>query len=213
MLTALKGPQYEFTQDWFSGHEPHWQHLLGRVKPSRILEIGCYEGRASVFFIEAMAARGGSLTCVDTWEGGADLPAEAMLGVEDRFDANVAVAADLSGFARAGGSIQKLKQSSLSALAWLIAANGTPFDLIYVDASHRAPDVLTDAVLAFELLRFGGAMVFDDYAWQFEPQGRQDPLNMPKPAIDAFVNINMRRLTSMPFGGEHWQYLVLKACE
>ena len=65
--------------------------------------------------------------------------------------------------------------------------------------------------MAFELLRFGGAMVFDDYAWQFEPQGKQDPLNMPKPAIDAFVNLNMRRLTAMPFGDAHWQMLVLEA--
>ena len=36
------------------------------------------------------------------------------------------------------------------------------FDFIYVDASHRAPDVLLDAVLAFQLLRIGGLIIFDD---------------------------------------------------
>ena len=37
------------------------------------------------------------------------------------------------------------------------------FDFIYIDPSHQAPDILTDAVLAFKLLRLSGVMVFDDY--------------------------------------------------
>ena len=30
-------------------------------------------------------------------------------------------------------------------------------------------------------------MIFDDYLWSMEPAGKQDPLNMPKPAIDSFI--------------------------
>ena len=54
--------------------------------------------------------------------------------------------------------------------------------------------MLADAVLSFWLLRRGGVMVFDDYLWSLEPWGQQDPLNMPKPAIDAFINIYQRKL-------------------
>lgn len=62
------------------------------------------------------------------------------------------------------------------------------FDFIYVDGSHRAPDVLCDAVLGFKLPKVGGFMAFDDYlqaerAWL--PYGT-DPLRCPKPAIDAY---------------------------
>ena len=39
------------------------------------------------------------------------------------------------------------------------------FDLIYIDGSHSAKDVLLDSLLAWRLLRPGGAMVWDDYEW------------------------------------------------
>ncbi len=42
---------------------------------------------------------------------------------------------------------------------------GQVFDVVYVDASHMAGDVLSDAVLAWKLLAPGGIMIFDDYAW------------------------------------------------
>lgn len=39
------------------------------------------------------------------------------------------------------------------------------FDLIYIDGSHMRLDVLTDAVMAWQLLRVHGILVFDDYEW------------------------------------------------
>ena len=81
-----------------------------------------------------------------------------------------------------------------AALADLIAERRPePFDLVYIDGSHQAPDVLTDAVLAFQLLKVGGVMIFDDYLWSMDRPGTQDVLMMPKPAIDAFLNIFQRK--------------------
>jgi hypothetical protein len=37
-------------------------------------------------------------------------------------------------------------------------------------------------------------MAFDDYLWSENLPGGKDPLRCPKPAIDAFVNINFRKL-------------------
>jgi predicted O-methyltransferase YrrM len=90
-----------------------------------------------------------------------------------------------------------MKGQSSGALTNLIAAKSEPFDLVYVDGSHIAPDVLADAVLAFQLLRVGGLMIFDDYIWSMDPDGRQDSLRMPKPAIDVFINIFQRKLKVM----------------
>ena len=82
----------------------------------------------------------------------------------------------------------------MTALAEILSSNEPPFDLIYVDGSHQASDVLTDSIMAFQLLRVGGVMMFDDYLWHMEPEGEQDTLKMPKAAIDSFINLFQRKL-------------------
>jgi len=45
--------------------------------------------------------------------------------------------------------------------------------------------VLTDAVLAWDLLKPGGMIIFDDYVWALEKAKTQ----RPKVAIDAFMTV------------------------
>jgi predicted O-methyltransferase YrrM len=184
---------YQFTQDWFAQNVPIWDKLVPRHTPRKVLEVGSYEGRSACYFIETCAReRDLEIHCIDTWQGGIEHNQVAMSDVEARFDHNVAVARS-----RTPHKIKLVKHRSLSkaALAKLIVVDpvGT-FDVIYIDGSHQAPDVLTDAVMAFQLLRVGGMMIFDDYLWSMEPLGQQDPLNMPKPAVDAFMNIFQRKM-------------------
>ncbi|MCR5880051.1 hypothetical protein [Phenylobacterium sp. J367] len=68
--------------------------------------------------------------------------------------------------------------------------------------------MLTDAVLAFKLLKVGGLLIFDDYLWKHEKNGQEDFYNMPKPAIDAFVTLYQRKLTV--FGAPLYQLYVRK---
>jgi predicted O-methyltransferase YrrM len=68
------------------------------------------------------------------------------------------------------------------------------FDLIYVDASHYAVDVLTDAVLSFKLLKAGGILIFDDYLWA----GDENIIYYPKIAIDSFTNIFSKHIKLIP---------------
>ena len=119
-----------------------------------------------------------------------------MSEVERRFDHNTRIA-----LYKASNrvTLRKVKQSSHDAMATMIAAGQLQsFDLIYIDGSHEAPDVLADAVLAFQLLRPGGVMIFDDYLWSMHRPGTQDVLLMPKPAIDAFMNIYQRKMQVFP---------------
>lgn len=184
---------YEFTADWFSRFAAVWTAILKQHPPTRILEIGSYEGRSATFLIDHCAAeRPVELFCVDTWAGGVEHDREAMRAVETRFDANLAKAREKAAHPVA---LHKIKSLSHQALAELIAQGASEtFDLIYIDGSHQAPDVLADAVLAFRLLKVGGVMAFDDYLWSMEPKGRQDFYNMPKPAVDAFINIYQRKM-------------------
>jgi hypothetical protein len=62
--------------------------------------------------------------------------------------------------------------------------------LIYIDGSHQAVDVLSDAVLSFPLLAIGGYMVFDDYEWR----SRAPSHARPQIAIDAFLAVYSEEL-------------------
>lgn len=179
---------FDFTQDWFSHNEPTWQQLLHTSKATRFLEIGSFEGRSATFLIKQVASkRPIELHCVDPWQGVA-----LIRDAEARFDKNVALAL---GAAKHPVKFQKHKGFSSKVMINMLAKGATEyFDFVYVDGSHTGPDVLLDAVLAFELTKAGGLLVFDDYNWADEPAGQEDYYNLPKPAIDAFVNINRRKL-------------------
>lgn len=195
--------EYQFTHDWFSQAEQVWPQLIPLL-PSRqrFLEIGSFEGRSTVWIMENMMEDGGYIDCIDTWGGGEEHGEENMGDVEKRFDHNLELASDRSGIF--DGDVArhyfKLKGPSTKVLASILAegeestealfedgmcATKPKYDFIYIDGSHVAKDVLTDACMAWPLLKRGGIMVFDDYMWG----NPRDILHRPKPAIDAFCNI------------------------
>lgn len=170
----------EFTEDWFSQHIPSWDKIFSALRPTRILEIGSYEGRSTVYCCEKFDEMGvatGDIVCIDTWEGGAEHEKSRMSEVEARFDRNV------DGY---NHYVVKRKGESRYGLRGMF--NGL-FDLIYIDGSHVAKDVLSDAVLSYSLLRKGGFMIFDDYLWR-----QSNPLDCPGMAIDAFAQIYSREM-------------------
>jgi predicted O-methyltransferase YrrM len=198
--TAQAPTDFEYTVDWFSRFAPVWRELIQRTGPSRFLEIGSYEGRSACFLIEEVAAlRPIEIYCIDTWDAGdyGHLPE-----IERRFDHNIQVARSRS---KHPAVVYKHKAYSADAMAKLLAdGNGEAFDFIYLDGSHKAPDVLTDCVMAFRLLKVGGLLILDDYLWIVDADGAEaasgaeEFYNLPKPAIDAFLNIFQRKLRLVP---------------
>ncbi|QQC63091.1 class I SAM-dependent methyltransferase [Paraburkholderia ginsengisoli] len=190
---------YQFTNTWFDTlAKGVWDRLITHYAPARILEIGSYEGASARYLIDALAPRQPiELHCIDTWEGGVehqpggDAPAD-MSAVEARFHHNVRLAA---GKYPDRVRVTVHKGYSDECLARLLADGKKGyFDFVYVDGSHQAADVLADAVLGFRLLKVGGIIAFDDYLWSEQLPSGKDPLRCPKPAIDAFVNLNFRKL-------------------
>jgi predicted O-methyltransferase YrrM len=176
--------EYQFTKDWFNWAPDVWTqlipHLSGIAGKRNFLEIGSFEGRSSVWIAENMMQDGDHLRCIDTWEGGEEHGDEDMGTVEERFRANLVVATDKF----PERLIFQSKGTSITRLAQL--QGKTMFDFIYIDGSHLAKDVMTDACMAWPLLKPKGLMVFDDYLWS--PSAR-DILHRPKAAIDAFCNL------------------------
>jgi predicted O-methyltransferase YrrM len=173
---------YQYTKDWFSWSPGVWEQLIPHL-PARknFLEIGSFEGRSAVWIVQYMMEDGGELICVDTWEGGAEHVNGEMSGAEDRFKHNI----DLIMGNFVDRDVQPIKSTSVDALGNLISYK-KQFDFIYIDGSHLAKDVLTDACMAWPLLKSKGFMVFDDYSWK--PPGFT-LLQRPKVAVDAFINM------------------------
>jgi predicted O-methyltransferase YrrM len=180
--------EYQFTKDWFNWAPEVWNQLIPML-PERtddgrnFLEIGSFEGRSAVWIAENMMQKGDTLTCIDTWRGGEEHSEEDMVAVYERFTHNM----QLLQTKKALGLSVCVGTSTQELAHWLVEESDQyqHFDFIYIDGSHVAKDVLTDACMAWPLLKLNGMMVFDDYMWG----NPRDALHRPKIAIDAFTTI------------------------
>jgi predicted O-methyltransferase YrrM len=167
-----------FSTDWAASHFFTWAELLHplRQKPVRILEIGSWEGRSALFFVNYLPRS--RIVCIDTFGGNIEHhqdPYFAALApkAEGQFDANLAAFAN---------RVEKIKGSSTTVLPELGIA-GRRFELAYIDGSHMAADVYSDAVLTWSLMEPGGIVIFDDYEWDL----MNSDIERPKLGIDAFL--------------------------
>jgi len=184
---------YQFDDDWFTSNIPTWLHAFAqtdvqRDSPLKYLEIGSWQGRSTLFVAETLP--NAHLTCVDTWEGADEhkslhaVDAETLSTVEAVFDRNLDAHK---------GRITKVKATSYA----YFQAHFEPniFDIVYVDGSHHADDVIVDAAKSFEMLRVGGLMIFDDYFGGYYAQ----PLDNPAGAINAFLRLKQHQLEVVSF--------------
>ena len=167
----------QYTVDWTTPHEPIWLEWLGhlRDKPGiRMAEIGCFEGRSSRWFVENILTGEGSKLCV-----------------VDNF---------------AGGSyVAFCRNVEALAITWI--ANDSkhlhdgrePFDAIYLDADHKPSSVLIDACNAWQALKPGGILIFDDY--HLVDTSRAVDV---KPAVDAFCGIMGLTKHHSPWPNPKW---------
>lgn len=168
-----------FTQDGFTLSMRAWEPLFVELegKQARMLEVGSYEGMSACYALWRLPDA--HITCVDTFTGS---PEDLVIDVDLStlravFEKNIAIV-DAS-------RVRTLVGDSRRVLLELVEA-GERFDLVYVDGSHVALDVLADSAYAWQLLRTGGFLVWDDYEWAALGM---DPLLRPGVAIDRFLDL------------------------
>lgn len=167
----------DFKRDWFTANVPFWMEIFDQCRlngrPIKVLEVGSFEGLSACFLL--MKLPEARLTCVDTWEGSDEhVGMDLIASTEAAFDRHVAPWRE---------RVTKRKGFSLPYLASLRPDD--KFDLVYVDGSHHADDVLVDAIRGFEQLKVGGVMILDDYLWQYYPRVTENPAT----AINAFLHV------------------------
>lgn len=157
--------QPTFSQDWFSHNIVLWQQhvapYLKSIDCPKVLEIGAFEGRSSVWLLENIQTL--RLTVIDPW----DFTANASNEIFNCFKSNISPYSDRVEILRGKSDLAKSLPSN-------------EFDAIYIDGEHTSAAVLHDAVIGYELLKIGGLLIFDDYL------GGDKSIMYPKPAVDFF---------------------------
>jgi predicted O-methyltransferase YrrM len=186
--------------NWFNQYadrffEHHLTPLAGRPG-LRFLQIGAFTGDASVWLFDyILTGRHSLLVDVDTWEG-SDEPAH------DAFDfADVEQVYDrrTTGFF-AQSRLIKFKGTSESFFRSPLHKGS--FDFIYIDGDHTCLGVQGDAYNAYQRLKVGGLIAFDDYLWKSGKGAVYDP----GPAIDViadfYSNGRLERLDTPQLPGD-----------
>ncbi len=116
--------ELSFTHFWDGRHVgldiyEIWEAIrAASANPSRILEIGAFEGRSTCKMIELFAAHAPiAVTCIDTWTGAIFHSERVLSEHEARFDRNVALSI---GCAPHPVEFRKIKNDSVLGLTSLI---------------------------------------------------------------------------------------------
>jgi SAM-dependent methyltransferase len=179
----------KYWTDWFSGNIPVWNQILEKygLKGTHFLnflEIGCFEGRATNYMLEnVLTGVDCKIHVVDTFGGSLE---ESGMNWEDfEYDFSKLYDTFINNTIEHKEKIVVHKGLSSKILRTDFQDNF--FDFVYIDGSHKAPDVLQDAVLCHPLLKVGSILIFDDYGWK-DPKN-PDPTNSPQMGIDFFYNV------------------------
>lgn len=189
-----------FTQNWIDnkGIVQYWEKYLSEFKgkPINMLEIGSFEGRSTVWFLEnILTHQESSINCIDTFSGdqqAVDMNV-SLKGVKERFLENTKK------------YINKVFLTIKDSQSALKTIQPYKYDLIYIDGSHYQTDVLHDAVLCWDILKKDGILIFDDYGMEFI-DANQRKYN-PKLAIDSFIKVYEPHLKILH---TEWQMIIKK---
>ena len=180
--------KYRFTEKWFDIAIPTWQQVFKQREATieNVLEIGCYEGRATVWLCENVLKAGAAYSIIDTFKGSPTEPGMAHIvsqveqgisKIEENFLHNISFFNDINFDIHRGYSQKVLATFEHKEV----------YDLIYIDASHRSDDTFVDAYFAHKLLKPGGLLIFDDFGWK-DPSDLS-PVNSPELAIKTFYTL------------------------
>ena len=188
-----KENKYKFTTDWFEFVREGWDGLFNwyvneeKQTINSVLEIGCFEGRATTYLCDKWLSKGTTYHVVDTFGG-----SEAENGHQDfikqindgddfifnNFKHNVSHFPDIN---------FRIERENSQHILPILEREGNKYDLIYVDASHQSDDTFVDSYWAHKMLNGGGMIIFDDYEWS-EP-GKDKPIQSPKFGIQSFLTL------------------------
>ena len=162
----------DFSVDWFSNNIPQIEARLN-TPVNKGLEIGCYEGRSSCWFLQNEYFKNAELYFIDIWE------ADSLYNT---FNDNISACKTKT------QNIQVIRNTSDAALSDLLIRHKNSFDFIYVDGCHQPDQVYRDGCSSFQLLKSGGILIFDDYQIDYTNVPEYAHYGSPKAGVDQFLS-------------------------
>lgn len=140
--------RYDFTTDYTSWHEPDWNEHLShlRGKPdTTALEIGCFEGRTTIWLAENIFnGPGAQVDCVD------------LFGIRER---------EMRCRDNVSNSPVTDRIRIHKGPSQIVVREFPPdsFDFVYVDGCHETHCALSDLINALVVVKVSGIIMIDDY--------------------------------------------------
>lgn len=169
------------TQDWNRAFK---ESVEGLPKFELAMEIGCFEGKTTKYIHDNMLVPGGRVVCVDPLadeyltenidESAAKMNAELpyFKSQYTRFIRNTR-----------GLHINLYRKTIVGAYPEIYALR---FGFTYVDGDHRETAVYRDGMIAFELCKVGGYVLFDDYTWS---EGTKNGIDRVLSEVSKYIEI------------------------
>lgn len=168
--------------DWVTMHQDLWTHTIRNPENiNTVLEIGNWEGRSTRWWASYC-------------------PNARIISIDPSMNIN--------NRKNLLHNISIHDRANFIDLHFDLSENVLPFikkesiDLIYIDGSHEAKDVLLDGLLCWKALRVGGVIIFDDYGLD-EPLGYKK--DKPSIGMDAFLSVVDCKIIN-----KEWQLVVQK---
>ena len=176
------------SRDWFSTNVPNWNlvlnHFFGGKTDLRFLELGTHVGMCSNYLLDTYDCKLDTVDVTDRVEI-----------EENGKQYYLCTKSNLQPFLD-NGRCKFFRQSTTDFLLLANIDGNVKYDFIYIDASHEPDDVLSDAVLSFELLKSDGLLIFDDYGWGDCARG-----------IDGFIDAYDKKIEVFD---KNWQVFIRK---
>jgi predicted O-methyltransferase YrrM len=180
---------YKFTENWFTDDGLSVLNNLDVTKELHILEIGSFEGKSTVWFLENfLQNKNSTITCVDPWMNySQDQDSlNSYFKEENEWDLTKRKTKEifLHNIVESGDSGKVIiRQGFSDKILPSLITEQKMYDIIFIDGNHTAPYVMMDSVMSWPLLKKGGILMFDDYTW-----GLNKPTTIrPKESIDYFM--------------------------
>lgn len=176
---------YKFSNEWFEYQRPIIEKYFSPSQEKMyILEIGAFEGRSTVFYINNYLKHQDShIDVIDSFDTN-DKTTTVTSMVEENYIHNI-------NCSKYPNKVTLYKTHSQKALPLLNIEN-KKYNYITIDASHLTEDVLTDCVLSYPLLENNGIMFLDDYGNEHV-----------KKAVDSFMNCFSSKMETL-YSGYHY---------
>ena len=161
----------DISKKWFTNNLYFIKKNLANTKIKNLLEIGSYEGRSALFFLDLFKIT--KISCVDTWSGSDEHKDINFHAIENNFDLNT------KSF-REKKTLLKFKMTSDE----FFKQNKNKFDFIYVDGDHAKDQVYKDLINSWSILNSNGFLLIDDYMWWYFKDLKKNPAS----AVNSFIN-------------------------